>query len=417
MYRKAILLGLQFLLFNLEVGASSYEVVWEKEFDKPISKVVWAYENDTLYPKVLVIGKSEVLGKTEVRFLNPSGEVEARLTFRPSKVYISPNGKYVGVETFIPREDEPMWPKESYFRLYNDKGELLWQMERALGGPDEEYYVLISNKGVTAVLRPEYGGIDFYDIHGNCKTIIPFEDALGWGLRDYEGVWNLSGTRLIVGVTKHRIRSKSPEPWLILYDEYGNELWRRPVEGRYIRKIAVSPSGHYIIASIGGGKVGEKVYPDWVYVVNHKNNVINKIQAPSRRFTRVVFSPDESRFAMFIPGNRLYMVESMTGEILWTMKINLGSLSNTMAFTPNGKLMVAKFVENENGTGSKIIVYKIESEGKTTKLIEYDTPHLTIGYLEYADAPHFTRFCLFSDYLGIHAGKGRKKVIILKITK
>jgi len=413
MYKRAILLGLQFLVFGLWAVAPGYEVVWEKEFDKPISKVVWAYENDTLYPKVLVIGK------TEVRFLNSSGEVEARLTFRPSKVYISPNGKYVGVETFVPREDEPMWPKESYFRLYNDKGELLWGIDRLLAGfdPDEIYEVLISNKGVVVVLRPFYGGIDFYDIHGNRKIVIPFEDDIGWNSgRWYAGRWSDDGTMLIVGAEKFK-KNRPCEPWLIAYDERGNELWRRPIEGRYIRKIAVSPSGHYIIASIGGGKVGEKVYPDWVYVVNHKNNVINKIQAPSRRFTRVVFSPDESRFAMFIPGNRLYMVESMTGEILWTMKINLGSLSNTMAFTPNGKLMVAKFVENENGTGSKIIVYKIESEGKTTKLIEYDTPHLTIGYLEYADAPHFTRFCLFSDYLGIHAGKGRKKVIILKITK
>ncbi len=408
MYRKAILLGLQFLLFNLEVGASSYEVVWEKEFDKPISKVVWAYENDTLYPKVLVIGKSEVLGKTEVRFLNPSGEVEAQLKFRPSRVYISPNGRYVGVETFIPREDEPMWPKESYFRLYNDKGELLWQMERALAGygdPEETYIVLISNKGTVAVLRFDYGGIDFYDIYGNRKIVVPFENAIGWNpAREYTGKWSSNGSILVVGVTKYGIRRISPEPWLIAYDEHGNELWRHPVEGRYVDKIAVSPSGRYIIVSVGGGRVGDKVYPNQVYIVNNEGITINKIQVAGVWLTRVAFSPDESKFAVFIPkDSSLYMVKSITGEILWARKINLGVLSNAMSFTSNDELIVAKLTENKTDASGKIIVYTIGVKGEIIELTEYDVSYLT-------------GLCLFSTYLGIHESKSRK-LMLLKIIR
>jgi len=406
MYRKAILLGLQFLLFNLEVGASSYEVVWEKEFDKPISKVVWAYENDTLYPKVLVIGKSEVLGKTEVRFLNPSGEVKAQLKFRPSRVYISPNGRYVGVETFIPREDEPMWPKESYFRLYNDEGELLWGMDRLLAGfdPDEIYEVLISNKGVVVVLRPFYGGIDFYDIHGNRKIVIPFEDDIGWNSgRWYAGRWSDDGTMLIVGAEKFK-KNRACEPWLIAYDEHGNELWRHPVEGRYVDKIAVSPSGRYIIVSVEGGRVGDKVYPNQVYIVNNEGITINKIQVAGVWLTRVAFSPDESKFAVFIPkDSSLYMVKSITGEILWARKINLGVLSNAMSFTSNDELIVAKLTENKTDASGKIIVYTIGVKGEIIELTEYDVSYLT-------------GLCLFSTYLGIHESKSRK-LMLLKIIR
>ena len=196
----------------------------------------------------------------------------------------------------------------------NDKGELLWQMDRALGGPDEEYYVLISNKGVTAVLRPEYGGIDFYDIHGNCKTIIPFEDALGWGLRVYKGIWNAEGTLFAVSVTKHYVRSKIPEPWLILYDINGNEIWKSRLKGHLPHKILVSPSGYYIIIQVDGD----------VYLLNRGTHIMHKMPGIGDSRMRVTFSSNENKFAMFIPkDSTLYLIESAAGEILWTKKINL----------------------------------------------------------------------------------------------
>jgi len=323
MYKRVILLGLQFLVFGLWATAPDYEVVWEKEFDKPISKVVWAYENDTLYPKVLVIGK------TEVRFLNPSGEVEARLTFRPSKVYISPNGKYVGVETFIvpeiPYAYDPHRPPYyiRYLRLYDDKGELLWGVQDTLMDTEEYYAMHISNKGIVIVDRPFYGGLDLFNLYGNRKIIAPFGFDVDWGVRGWSVIWTESGNKFILLGGANPIRGPK-SLWLILYDANGNEIWRKPIDAR-VGKIYSSYNAKYMLLDVWEWQChdGETHWEEGCLLLDSLGNIIKEM--PNVR-GKATFSPDEKLFVL-CQGNKFSLVKSADGQILWEKKLTFEIMS------------------------------------------------------------------------------------------
>lgn len=338
--------ALYIVLLFPAVNAVEYEVVLEKEFDREIKNVIFASEDGKMYPKVIVF-------KDEVCFLTLSSEVkttipreyECKGTKLTAGVYLSNNGEYVLLTRFFYGDEELEVIKGGDFKLYDSNGRLLWIKNEPIKKGEESYYIRISNRGVTAIVRSNYVKIDLYDLNGNCETIAPFGPDLDWSHRKVETMWSEDGSKFAVLADKYPLRRYKELPrysnefWLILYAENGKEIWRNPIEEYIGDFIHISPSGSYLLvlghtmAGIGKGLKSKKIY-----LFIEEGRCIAEFPNIGQYHMKVAFNQNEKVFALY-DRERLYLIESKTGEIVWEKD----NLSGTPFFTPENNLVIVSF--------------------------------------------------------------------------
>lgn len=310
-YRLWMLLGVFFQSMGIE--STGYRLIWEKRFDREVERAIFVTENGKFYPKAIIF-------KDEVLCIAPEGKVKTRIPYKPygpgpekdaftySNVEVSPNGEYIGIETFVTRDYDKII-KESLFRLYNKDGKLLWQTSKPLHGADEEYQLALSSKGILVVNRFEYGGIDLYQPDGTRRILTPF-GIIGWGRRTFVVKWSENEERLAVVAEKKPLKrykelkpAFSSEPWLILYDSKGNEIWRRALDEYLGGRVIISPHGKYLLAACITMKgIGKGVHSTSVYLFNEKGNLINRFKNTDIRLPLLQplasFSSDDKLLAL-----------------------------------------------------------------------------------------------------------------------
>jgi hypothetical protein len=174
--------------------------------------------------------------------------------------------------------------------------------------------------------RFEYGGIDFYNADGKCKTVTPFGE-IGWARRGGEGGFSEDGEYFGVIVENQRSRralrgtGMSGEPWVILYDKNGRELWRRQVEEYIPGGFVISSHAKYILVSayttrgVEETREGKDLMNSVSLFLFDRSGKMTKLDDPVL-FSIANFSPDESYLAIAYE-NKIRLVDAESGKALF----------------------------------------------------------------------------------------------------
>ncbi len=312
---------------------TEYRLSKEMRYDKPVGRVVFGTARTdreaVFYPKVVVVRKG--LLDQEVEFRDVDRSLVARIPVDENGlVHISKHGRFIGIEKLaIPPEIERTDPDaykfaKTHLEVYDDRGEMVWRSAGPIATSEESYGVYISDTDGYAVAdRLEYGGIDFYDVEGERRTVEPF-GRMGWARRSATGDFSEDGRYFAVVASElpmmryEELPGKSPNPWLILYEKDGDEVWRRPF-GEYIGdKVLVSPSGKYIMVcghtmagvSKGAASKGSFLYDDQGRVVMEEPGL----------FQMACFSSDE-KYAAIGQGNKVILIETKHGKRVFEKEV------------------------------------------------------------------------------------------------
>lgn len=366
---RVVFLGfclLTFGVFNVAKYGSSlaeenkidYKVAKEINFDKPVTKVIFATaEKDSkefLYPKTIVF-------KDEVQFLDEQGKVVASVPV-DGEVHTSKQGKFIGIEKLvIPPELQEKHPDDAYkgamiyLTVYTDQGKEVWHSKEPIASAEETYSILISdNDGSGIVPRLDYGGIDFYNSNGERRTVEPF-GRVGWARRggcddlSEDGQYYVIIAEELPLIRYKDLPGKSTNPWLILYQKNGDEVWRKPLKEYIGDNLLISSTGKYILGySHTMAGVGKGIASKELFLYNKEGKlVLTNVMI----FQVAGFSADESHVSI-ADENRVFLIESGSGKVLFEKQLppEVETKYETREVeTPSGKRAVQE----------KIIPYRI----------------------------------------------------------
>lgn len=313
-----------------------YKLVKEINFDKPVSKVIFATAEkdgkEFLYPRTIVF-------KDEVQFWDEEGKVVATVPV-DGEVHTSKQGKFIGIDKrVIPTELQEKHPDDAYkgamkyLTVYNDEGKEVWHSKEPIASAEETGGAggISDSDGSVVVGRFEYGGIDFYNAEGMCKTVIPFGE-IGWARRSGRGGFSEDGEYFGVIVESQRSRRAlqgpgiSGEPWVILYDKNGKELWRyQVVEEHMPESFAISRHAQYILFSayttrgVEETREGKSLTSGISLLLFDQNGKMTKLDEPVL-FNIANFSSDESYLALAYE-NKIRLIDTESGRVLFEKQL------------------------------------------------------------------------------------------------
>ncbi len=311
-----------------EENKIDYKLAKEINFDKAVSKVIFATAEkdgkEFLYPKTIVF-------KDEVQFWDQEGKVVASVPV-DGRVHASKQGKFIGItKSVIPPEVQEKYPVDAYkaamlyLTVYNDDGKKVWHSKEPIARAEETYGVVISDSdGSGIVPRLDYGGIDFYNSNGDRKTLEPF-GRVGWARRggcddlSEDGEYYVIIAEELPLIRYQDLPGKSTNPWLILYQKNGDELWKQPLKEYIGDEVVLSSTGKYILGyghTMTG--VGKGIASRELFLYNKEGKLI--LTNPTR-FQTVGFSPDES-YLSIADQNRVFLIESSSGKIIFEKQLS-----------------------------------------------------------------------------------------------
>jgi len=310
-----------------EENKIDYKLAKEINFDKPVSKVIFATAEkdgkEFLYPKTIVF-------KDEVQFRDEEGNIAASVPV-DGRVHTSKQGKFIGIEkSVIPPEAQEKYPDDAYksamkyLTVYNDEGKEVWHSNEPIASAEETYSILISNNDGSAIVpRLDYGGIDFYNSNGEPRTVEPF-GRVGWARRggcddrSEDGEYYVIIAEELPLMRYKDLPGKSTNPWLILYQKNGDELWRKALKEYIGDNVLISSTGKYVLgyghtmAGVGKGIASRELF---LYNKEGKSILTN-----ATRFQVVGFSPDEC-YVSIADENRVFLIESGSGKVLFEKQL------------------------------------------------------------------------------------------------
>lgn len=256
----------EFVFVKASEKEVTFEKVHEESYDALIRDIAFGFVvkdgEEQIYCKAIV------LEDKEVQILDENGRVVFRKPlvyreyiesdkFRGSTAILSKRGNFVAIHDYIGKSGDPIdYFVEEEYTICNDKGEEIYRIKGPVEGTGMQDRLLISDKDGSAVgTRIEYGALDFYRPNGEVKTVSLFGE-LGWGRR--MGYVAFSGDGEYLGVLVREVAEPSGgKPSLkadisvMLFDNSGNELWRRKVSEYQLdifqlEKIAISEHGEFL---------------------------------------------------------------------------------------------------------------------------------------------------------------------------
>jgi len=248
-------------------------LLWEKEFDEEIVDIIFGEAEMTVeearalgykgweqreatdtvkvqYPKVVMIKDEENSTQYQtfiesIKFLGKDGSVTRELSLqryvpgeqRPAKVSVSKNKKYLSINTPMEGFEAGDVVKKMSIIL-DDTGRELWELRHVL----HEVHLSPNGKYIVGFLGPHVGGpIYVYKEEGLVREIEMHD--IGWSVDFSEDGGYFAVTAKTVDREKIRkaqeydklqnteearkIRHEAHRAHLIVFNESGNELWRR----------------------------------------------------------------------------------------------------------------------------------------------------------------------------------------------
>lgn len=347
----------------------------------------------------------------KILFCRENGEV---ISFRSHKIpYLlrySKQGKYIGLAEILQEPEKGINNGRYIFHCIDNKNQVLWEMTGEVeygegAGPKRPF---ISDKNGTTIMFQTPWVFDMYDPSGyRFKTVKVFEGkqsqllSVGW----YCG-WSKDGNYFVICIQekaashgskkqtrvplkdakkgeKIEIPAYSPEsgnPWVILFDNSGDEIWRRSIPEYTATGVNISPDGRYIIAYGMTNTISE--YKFGAHIFNREGKEIKSF----RKGSKCTFS-NNGKFGVLYDRTNVLFIDLYQSDILWEKKFDKYPFS--CSISENGKrvaVLSANLQRNEcmepeisifNHKGDKIVKQIFPNE--TCRIGSGDSDHVKMS--------------------------------------
>jgi len=350
-----------------------YEQKFDKEIDEVAFNSYEKDGSITYYPKIVVLKErddftvkreykheryddKQVFKKVnkEIRLLSPEGKIRTNIKgdeynfYAGGDIHISSNGNYFAVMQVVRKEDfyskltllyfsrEEIGQKlrkengdidklndlvrqkyeaehgkltEPSFRMYNDKGELLWEKEKLW---ETDYMpealslkILPADGSLLYSFIYQLGYYKIIDPSGNIRKAFPSElDAY----LDPRIRFSKNGEYTIIGFKKYptdfykKLPGKSSEPGVALLDSNLNIVWKKSLGNYLLSSVLISPRGSYIAtATYTMSGTEDKSPAQWTgYLFDKNGNLVmnTPLGGGLWKETLNLFSENEQYFAI-----------------------------------------------------------------------------------------------------------------------
>lgn len=238
------------------------------------------------------------------------------------------------------------------FDVYTLPGQKMYTLSRTQFYDDSPLAVAISDKDGAVILgQRTTGKLWFHDRNGDLiKEVTLFPDAA----YDLERVLALhlsvDGQRLAVVASKRGaspagsdVANPSGEPSVFLFNQNGEQLWRKFLPEFNTSSVGISPDGEFILAN--------NYTVDMQGDVKKATLLFNKegkeMAGIDLLFKYVDFSPD-SKYVILAENNVAQTLELATGKILWTQQISKDDgMIATVELSNSAKIAAVLVAKNE----------------------------------------------------------------------
>jgi hypothetical protein len=305
-------------------------LIWEKTFDEPIVDIIFDEATMTVkearalgvrgleqrkirevvkvhYPRILVTEKA-------VKFLDKKGKIKKKYELMKSEnLKIAENGRYICITkpTKFVEEftlGEVILLDAAGNKICEIRDVNIYGYGDNLRLPTAGKWVLID-----AHLYDD-GAIELYDKEGRKKKIevCKAEDEVA-GMGEFS--FTKDGKYFVT--TAMSGGSVWDNSYLLLYDENGNEIWRKILKNAvdyFYDSITISPMGRYI--SVIFRIATKEKFEDYLELFDNKGNLLWKKQViPGEYYLK--FSKNEKYIVANNTNNNLYLFDVKSGELLW----------------------------------------------------------------------------------------------------
>jgi hypothetical protein len=289
-------------------------------------------------------------------FLGGSGKEKTRFEkARYARLFWSQDRKFAGLQEISNPQATDQTEKRISFTLLDHQGSRLWSWQNTLGRDELIPSFYISNRGRVAVVEPLKGELIFLNEEGSPERIIElFPDAIPEMERPVACAFTADGARLAVNALFRHPRPgddmtprEKGQSFLILFDDDGEELWRRQLEREISDQVAISPGGETIAAGAFTPK-GVDVVERTTYFYDHDGELLSELELPYRL---ALFATDGTRFLMAQKSD-LRMVSTATGKVLWENRLPAehGQI-RAVDLSPDGSLTLVKTAPGKYHSG------------------------------------------------------------------
>ena len=323
-----------------------FELVWEEVFDKKIKDVAWGETEDgRLYPKIILFAD-------EIRFYDEEANLlwgwqeEASHNLLSLSVQFSPKSNHI---TLSSKSKPPVshekwadmkWPVTTKTRILNSQGEEVWKQVYT-SEDDTVGVAYVSDPGFFVLVDQAYAYLAFYGPNGNLlRQVKPFGNMDWDNGRQIRGIFTDDGKHFVCFATRHGAnigtkerQGKSAEPFVIMFTNRGEELWRYPLPGMVSDQFQITPDGSFIGCStwevdFSIGSIG--AVRGVTHLLDRTGSLVSEY--PFRSF-RIAFSPD-GEYGVLIqrispleegepmtpedrPAFALLLIQTQDGEVIW----------------------------------------------------------------------------------------------------
>lgn len=403
------------------------EKIWERKFDEEIKDVAFGEGEITVeearnmgmkglekerprkkikvrYPKIAVTKKA-------IKFLDPKGKVKKQISLGEitpkgweRKVKISKQGIGVLSHIFRYKEDRP---SEAEFTMIDKNGNILYKIDISKVGYNMPY-ISPSNYIVgTGDITGDYFGYlpSVWNHRGLVKVLFKWEEMkiVEWGGAEFSlnscafnGDGKLFATTIYKRIWNQNDKKFKEEHWLILFNENGEEIWRRDLSPYKIRDIGVSDNGEFIVVRTSRRiyeETGEtKIIKDkrgkeriakrrklkeaenYLLLFDKNGILLWKKNIPSGELNSI-FSTDEKKLFAII-GRARYLFNVSTGDLVWehTDEVGYGLPITSINSAPDFSLFVV--ASRSQGRGN---FYLFNGDGKKIWFKQFAVEPLAFG--------------------------------------
>lgn len=194
----------------------------------------------------------------EVEFLQSSGKVISQYNYMPHSGIVS--SKKQNFIAFLKNYNLPNQPSEQRKMSYlicNYKGDEQYSIPLALHYDDPIPAIIIADDGRSILFEGSAGSATVFNLHGEVvREFDLFENDVAALEKPIDGAVCTDAGRFVITAQKrpmtfdeNKSEYVSGEPWLFCFSIIGNEHWRQPLELASTSRVAISPTGKYIVAS------------------------------------------------------------------------------------------------------------------------------------------------------------------------
>lgn len=169
--------------------------------------------------------------------------------------FASQNEKFFQIVRTIP-SDTKSADARNIIDLFTDAGKLLWTKSVIAYEGFSSQYFIISNTGQAIKVHPEDGTLIFYNASGEMlKKVDVFnvDKPLFDDLSALKGIFSNQGNLFLLGVTYSQTTTPGRKAEIILFNEFGDEIWRFTTKQLRIFKCFISPNNRYAVCSVRDG--------------------------------------------------------------------------------------------------------------------------------------------------------------------